>query len=226
MKFYHLLQLLILLVFASSFSCSPNQSAQNWVRKTEHQWSSWEKSQPQWLETLDTSTLQKQLAFLTMAQQKAQKWLGKPIDTAIKINIQNLNARLTLAKNRLERQQIDPSVYNLGLRLQTLYLAKTTLEKTDLEKLAVDLDQAGRYYDLARTKLKKPIAESCDSAVHQHITGITFLLARLSAKLDSTKFPGEKKAFLQKKIDRACFYMKDYLAWCRSMAFELRDEIN
>ena len=38
--------------------------------------------------------------------------------------------------------------------------------------------------------------------------------------------PKEKKAFLQEKIDRACFYMKDYLAWCRSMAFELREEIN
>jgi hypothetical protein len=117
-------------------------------------------------------------------------------------------------------------VYNLGLRLQTLYSNKTTLEKTDLEKLAVDLDQAGTYYELARTKLKKPIAESCDSAVHQHITGITFLLARLSPKLDSTKLPKEKKAFLQEKIDHACFYMKDYLAWCRSMAFELREEIN
>jgi Spy/CpxP family protein refolding chaperone len=74
MKFSHLLQLFILLVFASSFACSPNQSAQNWVRKTEHQWSSWEKSQPQWLETLDTTTLQEQLAFLTTAQQKAQNW--------------------------------------------------------------------------------------------------------------------------------------------------------
>ena len=119
MKFSHLLQLLILLVIASSFSCSPNQSAQNWVRKTERQWSSWEKNQPQWLETLDTATLQKQLAFLTIAQQKAQKWLDRSIDTAIKINIENLHARLTLAQNRLERQQIDPSVYNLGLRLQT-----------------------------------------------------------------------------------------------------------
>lgn len=226
MKLSHLLQLFILLVFASSFSCSPNQSAQNWVRKTERQWSSWEKSQPQWLETLDTATLQEQLAFLTTAQQKAQKWLGKPIDTAIKLNIENLHSRLELAQNRLKRQQTDPSVYNFGLRLQTLYSNKTTLEKTDLKKLAVYLDQAGKYYDLARTKLKKPIAARCDSAVHQHIAGITFLLAHLSPKLDSTKLPKEKKAFLQKKIDHACFYMKDYLAWCRSKAFELKDKAN
>jgi exonuclease VII large subunit len=222
MKFSHLLQLLILLVFASSFSCSPNQNAQNWVRKTERQWSSWEKKQPQWLETLDTSSLQEQLTFLTTAQQTAQKWLGKPIDTAIKINIENLHARLTLAKNRLERQQIDPSVYNLGLRLQTLYSNKTTLEKTDLEKLAAELDQAGRYYDLARTKLKKPIAVRCDSAVHQHIAGITFLLSQFKPKLEKLQVSQEKISILQ-KIDRTCFFMKDYLAWCRSMAFEMRD---
>ena len=226
MQFSHLLQLFILLVIASSFACSPNQSAQNWVRKTEHQWSSWEKSQPQWLETLDTSALQKQLAFLTTAQQKAQNWLDKPIDTAIKLNIENLHSRLELAQNRLKRQQTDPSVYNFGLRLQTLYFNKAALQIKDLEKLADHLDKARSYYDLARAKLKTPIAASCDSAVHQHIKGITFLLARLSPKLDSTKLPKEKKAFLQKKIDHACFYMKDYLAWCRSAAFELREEIN
>jgi hypothetical protein len=225
MKFSHLLQLFILLVFASSFACSPNQSAQNWVRKTEHQWSSWEKSQPQWLETLDTTTLQEQLAFLTTAQQKAQKWLDRSIDTAIKINIENLHARLTLAKNRLERQQIDPSVYNLGLRLQTLYSNKTTLEKTDLEKLAADLDQAGRYYDLARQKLKNPLVASCDSAVHQHIKSVTFLLSQLKPKLEKLQVSQEKISILQ-KIERTCFYMKDYLAWCRSAAFELREEIN
>jgi len=223
MKFSHLLQLFILLVIASSFACSPNQNAQNWVRKTERQWSSWEKSQPQWLETLDTATLQEQLTFLTTAQQKAQNWLGKPIDTAIKLNIENLHSRLELAQNRLRRQQTDPSVYNLGLRLQTLYLVKTTLEKIDLEKLAADLDQAGRYYDLARQKLKKPIAARCDSAVHQHITGITFLLSQLKPKLEKLQVSQEKISILQ-KIDRSCFYMKDYLAWCRSMAFELRDK--
>jgi len=226
MKFSHLLQLFILLVFASSFACSPNQSAQNWVRKTEHQWSSWEKSQPQWLETLDTTTLQEQLAFLTTAQQKAQNWLDKPIDTAIKINIENLHSRLELAQNRLKRQQTDPSVYNFGLRLQTLYSNKTTLEKTDLKKLELYLGQAERYYELARQKLKNPLAASCDSAVHQHIAGITYLLTQLSPKLDSTKLPKEKNAFLQKKIDRDCLYMKDYLAWCRSMAFELKDKAN
>lgn len=223
MKFSLLLQLFILLVFASSFSCSPNQSAQNWVRKTERQWSSWEKSQPQWLETLDTSTLQKQLAFLTTAQQKAQNWLGKPIDTAIKLNIENLHSRLELAQNRLRRQQTDPSVYNLGLRLQTLYSNKTTLEETDLKKLAADLDQAGRYYDLARQKLKNPLAASCDSAVHQHIKGVTFLLSQLKPKLEKLQVSQENTSILQ-KIDRSCFYMKDYLAWCRSMAFELRDK--
>lgn len=223
MKFSLLLQLFILLVFASSFSCSPNQSAQNWVRKTEQQWNKWEKKQPQWLETLDTSTLQKQLAFLTTAQQKAQNWLGKPIDTAIKLNIENLHSRLELAQNRLRRQQTDPSVYNLGLRLQTLYSNKATLEETDLKKLELNLDQSERYYALARAKLKKPIAASCDSAVHQHITGITFLLSQLKPKLEKLQVSQENTSILQ-KIDRSCFYMKDYLAWCRSMAFELRDK--
>jgi predicted DNA-binding protein YlxM (UPF0122 family) len=222
MKFSHLLQLFILLVFASSFACSPNQNAQNWVRKTERQWSSWEKSQPQWLETLDTATLQEQLAFLTTAQQKAQNWLGKPIDTAIKLNIENLHSRLELAQNRLKRQQTDPSVYNLGLRLQTLYSNKTTLEKTDLKKLAVYLDQAGRYYDLALQKLKNPLAASCDSAVHQHIKGVTFLLLQFKPKLEKLQVSQENTSILQ-KIDRSCFYMKDYLAWCRSRAFEMRD---
>jgi hypothetical protein len=115
-------------------------------------------------------------------------------------------------------------VYNFGLRLQTLYSNKTTLEKTDLKKLELYLGQAERYYELARQKLKNPLAASCDSAVHQHIAGITYLLTQLSPKLDSTKLPKEKNAFLQKKIDRDCLYMKDYLAWCRSMAFELKDK--
>jgi len=223
MKFSHPLLLFILLVLTSFSSCSPNQRAQKWVRKTEYGWNKWEKSQPQWLEMLDSTALQEQLLFLNHARKMAQKWLHTPIDAAIKVNVKKMDSLLTKAKSRLERQQADPSVYNLGLRLQNLYPAKAKMEASDLDKLTMHLDQAALYYNQARQKLKRPLAVKCDSAVHQHIKSITFLLEDLSAQIDLLNLSTPRSKAMHAKVEQAVLYMKDHLAWCRSMAFELRN---
>ena len=221
-KSSHLLAALLSFVLVNFFACSPDRNAQNWMRKTEHQWAKLEKKQPVWLETLDANSLENQLQFLSMSQEQAGAWVDKPLNPAIKKNIENLDKRLKRAENRLKLQQHDPSVYNLGLRLYTLYGHDQKLETAHLEMLEKHLDQAPQYYQQARQKLVSPETSQCDSAVLQHIAGVTFLRGALSKQLNSSQIPAGKTKVLDKKIKRACFYMKDYLAWCRSVAFEAR----
>lgn len=186
-------------------ACSPNQSAQNWMYKTQRQWSKLEKQTPQWTEMLDSSALAIRLQFLQSAQRAAAEWEKKPVDSAIKDKVTDLKLRFEQLQVRLEAQQKDPSLYNLGLRLQGI---------TDLQTLGKYLDEAPRYYQQARKKIAAPEPVLCDSAIQQHIRSINFLQTFATA---------QEKAQLDRKISRACFYMKDYLAWCRSSAFEARN---
>ncbi|AEE48074.1 hypothetical protein [Haliscomenobacter hydrossis] len=221
-KSSHFIVALLSFVLVNFFACSPDRNAQNWVRKTERQWVKLEKKQPAWLETLDAHSLNNQLQFLSMSQEQAVAWVGKPLNPAIKKNIENLDRRLKRAQTRLKLQQNDPSIYNLGLRLYTLYGHDQKLETAKVEMLEKYLDQAPQYYRQARQKLASPEASRCDSAVLQHIASVTFLRGALSKQLDGSQITVEKTKVLYKKINRACFYMKDYLAWCRSVAFEAR----
>lgn len=186
-------------------SCSPNRSAQNWMHKTQRQWAKLEKQTPSWAEMLDSSALAARLQFLQSAQQEASAWAKRPIDPLIKRKIEELKSGFQETQTRLELQQKDPSLYNLGLRLQAI---------TDLKTWEKYLDEAPGYYRQARKKLSTPDPLLCDSAIQQHIRSITFL---------QTLAPSKEKAQLDRKISRACFYMKDYLAWCRSSAFEARN---
>lgn len=186
-------------------SCSPNRSAQNWMHKTQRQWAKLEKQTPSWVEMLDSSALATRLQFLQTAQKEAEEWSEKPIDPPIKSKVENLKLSFQKAQTRLELQQKDPSFYNLGLRLQAI---------TDLKAWEKYLDEAPKYYQQARKKLMTPEPLLCDSAIQQHIRSITLLQTLAATK---------EKAQLDRKISRACFYMKDYLAWCRSSAFEARN---
>ena len=222
-KSSHLLVALLSFVLVNFFSCSPDRNAQNWIRKTERQWVKLEEKQPVWLETLDANALKNQLQFLSTSHEQAVAWMDKPLNSTVKNNIEDLDKRLKRAQIRLKRQQYDPSVYNLGLRLNTLYGHDQKLDTAAaVEMLEKYLDQAPLYYRQARQKLVSPEIAQCDSAVLQHIAGVTFLRGTLSKQLDGGQISAEKAKVLYKKIDRACFYMKDYLAWCRSAAFEAR----
>lgn len=154
---------------------------------------------------LDSSALVTRLQFLQTAQKEAEEWAEKPIDPLIKSNVEDLKLNFQEVQTRLELQQKDPSLYNLGLRLQA------TADTNAWEKY---LDEAPKYYQQARKKLLAPDPLLCDSAIQQHIRSITFL---------QTLAATQEKARLDRKISRACFYMKDYLAWCRSSAFEARN---
>lgn len=188
-------------------SCSPNRSAQNWVHKTQRQWAKLEKQTPSWAEMLDSHALATRLQFLETAQTEAEEWRKKPIDPLIKSKVEDLKLHFQEVQTRLELQQKDPSLYNLGLRLQSI---------TDLKAWGKYLDEAPKYYLQARKKLSAPEPLLCDSAIQQHIRSITLLQTLANTK---------EKAQLDRKISRACFYMKDYLAWCRSSAFEARDGV-
>ena len=193
---YLTLSLLTLVVF---WSCSPDRNAQNWIRKTTKHWAKLERRQPAWLETLDSSALHTQLFFLNNSQEEASTWLAKPLDPAIKTNLIQLRDELKTAQTRLQLQQTDPSIYNFGLRLRHLYSAKTTLQSTDLEKLENYLDQVPLYYQRARQKLRSPEPSLCDTAVQQHIKGITFLRGPLQEQLENDQIPVEKRKLLSKK---------------------------
>lgn len=204
-------------------ACSPDRNALNWLHKTERHWVKLEKKQPEWAEMLDSTGLESRLDFLTTSLSKAQDWTKQPLDPAVKNKVSALHTRLKTAQDYLLKQQKDPSVYNLGLRLREQFAPDRPFEMSQLEKLQVQLDQAATYYQQARQKLKEPVPAQCDSAIAQHISSITYLREELGKKIAESDLPKLMGKQLEYKINRSCMYMKDYLAWCRSMAFEARN---
>ncbi|WP_373549183.1 hypothetical protein [Haliscomenobacter sp.] len=204
-------------------ACSPDRSALNWLHKTERDWAKLENKQPEWPEMLDSEALQNRLDFLAESLGKTQNWVQKPLDAAVKTKLTALVTDLEAAQSHLETQQSDPSSYNLGLRLRSLFAPDQPFEMKKLEDLENYLDQASVYYRQAKQKLQAPAPNQCDSAVAQHIISITYLREELGAKIAESNLPNLKIKQLNQKISRSCLYMKDYLAWCRSMAFEARN---
>lgn len=204
-------------------ACSPDQSALTWLRKTERHWAKLEKTQAEWPEMLDSSALQNRLDFLAAALDKAQEWEKRPVAPAVKNKLTTLSTRLQTAQNRLLSQQKDPSVYNFGLRLRELFPPDRPFDMSQLDNLQGLLDQADTYYQQAKQKLKEPAPTQCDSAIAQHINSITYLRENLGKKITESNLPKVMSKQLGYKIDQSCMQMKDYLAWCRSKAFEGRN---
>jgi hypothetical protein len=204
-------------------ACSPDRSALNWLHKTEQHWAKLGKKQPEWAEMLDSTALQNRLDFLAIALTKAQDWTKQPLDPAVKNKVSALSTHLQTAQDRLLSQQKDPSVYNLGLRLQEQFASDQPFEMSQLDNLQKQLDQAAIYYQQAKEKLREPLPAQCDSAIAQHISSITYLREELGKKITESDLPKVMSKQLEYKINQSCMYMKDYLAWCRSMAFEARE---
>lgn len=204
-------------------ACSPDRSALNWLNKTERHWAKLENKQPEWAEMLDSTALESRLYFLATALTKAQDWTKQAIDPAVKNKVSALNNRLQTAQDRLLSQKKDPTVYNLGLRLREQFSPDRPFEMSQLDNLQKHLDQAATYYRQAKHKLQEPAPAQCDSAIAQHISSITYLREELGKKIMESNLPKVMSRQLENKINRSCLYMKDYLAWCRSMAFEARN---
>jgi hypothetical protein len=217
MRFLSLLCLFSLCI-TCLWHCSPERSALNWLRQTERRWQKLQKQQPEWLETLDSLQWQKQGQFLENALQNAETWLAKPIDAAIKKKLSTLQKKLSQAKAELARQSSDARVYNLAFRLQNLASADTTFSAATLAALDLQLGAARAYYNRAHQKLQNPQPSLCDSAVLQHIRGMTYLREGLQPKL--AQLPQAKG--LAEKMEAAYVPMKDYLAWCRAKVLEGR----
>ncbi len=204
-------------------ACSPDRSALNWLHKTERDWAKLEKKQPEWPEMLDSAGLHSRLNFLAEALSETQEWEKQALDAAVKTKLTALGTDLEAAQSRLKMQQSDPSSYNLGMHLRSLFAPDQPFEMSKLERLEKYLDQASTYYQQAKQKLQAPAPSQCDSAVAQHIVSITYLREELGAKIAGSNLPNLKIKQLDQKISNSCLYMKDYLAWCRSMAFEARN---
>lgn len=204
-------------------ACSPDQTALNWLRKTERHWAKLEKKQPEWAEMLDSTALENRLDFLTKALSKAQDLTRQSLNPAVKNKVSALSTRLQTAQSQLLGQQKDPCVYNLGLRLREQFAPGRPFQMSQLEKLQLHLDNADTYYQQARQKLKEPVPAQCDSAIIQHVSSITYLREELGKKIAASNLPKVMSKQLEYKINQSCLYMKDYLAWCRSMAFEARN---
>lgn len=204
-------------------ACSPDRSALNWLNKTERHWAKLEKKQPEWLEMLDSTALQNRLDFLAAVLGKAEELTKQPLDPAINNKLATLSTRLQTAQDLLLSQQKDPTIYNLGLRLREQFPPDRPFEMSQMENLQLQLDQAATYYSQAKQKLQEPAPAQCDSAIAQHISSITYLREDLGKKIMESDLPKVMSKQLEHKINQSCMYMKDYLAWCRSMAFEARD---
>lgn len=123
----------------------------------------------------------------------------------------------------LLRLRHNPASYNLGEHLQFLLNQETTL--TESRWMAIDslLHRSDDYYDQAKKILETPEYSYTLAAIAKQQQTLSWLNQDLLDSLDHSSLDDRQKNSLRAGIVKAGFAVKDYLAFCRSLAIESQD---
>lgn len=118
----------------------------------------------------------------------------------------------------------DPSLYNLpGYCKKLLVTADVSLP----EKLGFIQDQlrgSDEYYEAAKLLVDNPQPNKTLLAVQKHLFGLHFLQKELTDSLSQARFVPELRQSFRTDLERTRLAVKDYLAYCESLYFELNED--
>lgn len=147
---------------------------------------------------------------------------SKP-DAAAASVLQRADLALQGYEQRARRLYSDPSFYDIGVYLNTVLLLNDPTDKR-MKYLSLQLDRTKAYYAAARENLRPKEAKAIYNAIDMQRNTMLLLQNILPDSIQAANLkPDETKALL-KAVQQSRLEVKDYIAFCRSLLFELQNQ--
>ena len=125
----------------------------------------------------------------------------------------------------LKAHEWNPSIYNIEL-LFTEILENKAIELRDrlllIHKKAKSIPA---YYEAAKDNLQKPPADFIEQAIKDHIKAFDFFDRSLTKYLAEAKLSDIEKANFIIRNNKSKIAIKDFIAFCNSLKFEINNEL-
>ena len=138
---------------------------------------------------------------------------------------QRLLSSLTERRQYLRQLQNDPGAYNLGAHLQSVLSTAPAPAADPWPVVDTLLHQSASFYDQAKKILQSPEYDPTLQAIAQQEQTLSWLEDELPGTLRNAPLDDARINKLEAGITKARFAVKDYLAYCRSLAFEHQDSL-
>ncbi len=138
---------------------------------------------------------------------------------------QHLQSSLTERRNYLRQLREDPGIYNLGMHLRSAFPAGPETVDDTWQTVDSLLHQSASFFDQAKRILENPEYDPTLQAIAEQEETLSWLENELPGTL--RQYPPDNLQIekLEAGITKARFAVKDYLAYCRSLAFEYQDSL-
>jgi hypothetical protein len=124
---------------------------------------------------------------------------------------------------RAERLRSDPSFYDIGAYLRTT-LAQSDPSEKRMAYIAAQLERTKAYYAAARVNLRPTETEKINNAIDIQRNTLLFLQNELPDSIQAAALKPDKKTALLEAVQQSRLEVKDYIAFCRSLLFELQNQ--
>ncbi len=219
LRFYWPIFFSLLFIFSA---CTPDQQYQIAAGSIKKNWQKTAYTTKEWPELLSVSEINDATLVINKSLNTLNSFQGKPLAIKLRKDEAALRNILTEARNTLERLQKDPSFYDFSARLKAKLVQAGGAMDQKLQTIAPLLPLSEAYYGQAKLNLHPTDPTLCSAAVEGHIQAVVFLDQDIAKTLPPTEWSTKAKADFQKNLFQTKLALKDYLAWCRSQAFELR----
>lgn len=196
-------------------ACSPDQRWAHFQRQLAGQWQLLHlvhKEHPTWLESAE---IDQDSVRVAVVLKKLITW--SPKDGTPPPNWSRLTRNWQEAASQLRALRHNPLVYSIRPHLEAL-LQKPITPAEKIVELRTWLAQAPDYYYRARRNLRKPARLQCIAAVEEGIQTVAHLEGTLRPWLMASKEDSAQARSTWAAFEQAELAVKDYLAWCRSVA--------
>ncbi|NET30896.1 MAG: hypothetical protein F6K19_02685 [Cyanothece sp. SIO1E1] len=118
----------------------------------------------------------------------------------------------------------DPSLYNLPGYCKKLLVSEDVSLPEKLGFIQDHLKESDKYYEAAKVLVDNPLPNKTLLAVQKHLFGLNFLQKELADSLYQARFVPELRQSFRNDLERTRLAVKDYIAYCESLYFELNDD--
>jgi hypothetical protein len=203
-------------------ACTPDQQYQFAAGSIKKNWKKTAYTTKEWPELLTATEINTTSLLIKESIINLNSFQGKSLSIKLRKDEADLLNVLNEAATTLKRLQKDPSFYDFSARLQAKLGQADAPMAQKLQTISPLLPLAETYYRQAKLNLHPTDPTLCSAAVEKHIQSVAFLDQNLAHAIAAVDWPNQAKADFQKNLFQTKLALKDYLAWCRSQAFELQ----
>ncbi|HMO40571.1 MAG TPA: hypothetical protein PKC76_15095 [Saprospiraceae bacterium] len=136
---------------------------------------------------------------------------------------QHFERQLHERLSQIQTWQTDPAHYNLGGALKATLVNPDFSMDIRLLQLEAQLREAPRYYAIAKSNLARPDSARTKLAIDKQLLGLRFIESELADSLQLANLSDAQHAAIATHTYAARLALKDYIAFCRSLLFEMRN---